>query len=100
MLQRAFRDGWKLLKERQPAHSWEKHNDLKHALSERPMLLADQGVTDSDGLLHRALEGLVAGDGNARQSKMKDGLVRAKRLKSHVSKPPKTPVSARFRHFP
>lgn len=102
-LQQAFREGWQLLKERQPAHSWEKHNDLKHALSERLMLLADQGVTDADGLLRRALEGLLAGDGkDNRKSRTKDGLARAKRLKPPVGKTPKPPVSARFRqrHLP
>ncbi|MBC7819501.1 MAG: hypothetical protein IAG10_21675 [Planctomycetaceae bacterium] len=101
-LQQAFREGWQLLKERQPAHSWEKHNDLKHALSERLMLLADQGVTDADGLLRGALEGLLGGDQGNRKSRTKDGLARAKRLKAPVSKTPKQPISARFRqrHLP
>jgi len=67
------------------------------------MLLADQGVTDADGLLRRALEGLLAGDGkDNRKSRTKDGLARAKRLKPPVGKTPKPPVSARFRqrHLP
>ena len=85
-LQIAFRDGWRILKERQPHHSWETHNDLKHDLSERLMGLADEGVTDIDRLLRDALDGLNV-DAPPAARAMKASLAKAKRLTSRTRHP-------------
>ena len=100
-LQQAFRDGWKILKERQPHHSWETHNDLKHDLSERLMGLADEGVTDIERLLHHALDGLNADVPPAARA-VKSSLVKAKRLTSRTRHPSKARRAERpgERHFP
>lgn len=54
-LQQAFRDGWRLLKERRSGQAWETHNDLKHDLSDRLMRLVDEGVELTE-LLTKAME--------------------------------------------
>ena len=100
-LQQAFRDGWKILKQLQPDHSWETHNDLKHDLSERLMGLADEGVTDTERLVRHALDGLNADVPPAGRA-IQASLGKAKRLTSrtrHPSRPrPADPPGER--HLP
>ncbi len=100
-LQQAFRDGWRILKERQPHHSWERHNDLKHDLSERLMGLADEGVTDIERLLLQALDGLNADVPPAARA-MKASLAKAKRLTSRTRHPSQARGAERpgERHLP
>ena len=100
-LQQAFRDGWKILKERQPDHSWETHNDLKHDLSERLMGLADEGVKDLERLVRQALDGLNTDVPPATRA-LKASLAKAKRLTSRTRHPSQDPGAERpgERHLP
>jgi hypothetical protein len=57
-LEQALRDVWQVLQAHDPYKDWNKDPELKRALAETLMALADTGVVDPEELRSRALESL------------------------------------------
>jgi hypothetical protein len=55
-LEHAFRDVWAVLKAHDPNKDWDKDSELKKALAEKLIDLADAGVVDPQELRSRTLE--------------------------------------------
>lgn len=55
-LEQAVRDVWQVLKARDPFRDWDKDPQLKLAMAEKLMALADAGVNDPQELRSRTLE--------------------------------------------
>jgi hypothetical protein len=60
-LEKALRDVWQVLKARAPYPKWDADPELKKALAERLMALADSGVRDPHELSNRILQSLLLG---------------------------------------
>jgi hypothetical protein len=60
-LEEALRDVWQVLKVRAPYPNWDPDPELKKALAERLMALADSGVRDPHELSNRTLQSLLLG---------------------------------------
>jgi len=55
-LEQALKDVWEVLKAHDPHRDWDKDLELKRALAETLMALADAGVSDLKELRSRTLE--------------------------------------------
>jgi hypothetical protein len=60
-LEEALRDVWQVLKAHDPYPDWQEDPDLKRALAEKLMALADSGVRDSQELRSKTLQSLSLG---------------------------------------
>jgi hypothetical protein len=59
-LAQAFRESWAAIKARDPFRDWVRDHELRDALADRLLELADRGLTDSAELQRAALESLPA----------------------------------------
>jgi hypothetical protein len=57
-LEEALRDVWQVLKAHDPYPDWQEDPEMKRALAEKRMALADSGVRDSQELRTKTLQSL------------------------------------------
>ena len=60
-LEEALKDVWQVLKAHDPYPDWQEDPEMKRALAEKLMALANSGVRDSQELRRRTLQSLCLG---------------------------------------